>query len=126
MAHYVKVPKDFNNIKEKFMFNLTKRQVVCFAIGGLLGAPLYFLTKDHLGMETAVALMGLAAAPAIFCGVYCRNGIYLEQMFKFMLEFFKKPRKRYYKTVNMYECIENQLEYNRLKKLLKAAEEGKK
>ena len=32
MARYIQIPKDLNEIKEKFMFGLTKRQVVCFAI----------------------------------------------------------------------------------------------
>lgn len=32
MAHYVQIPKDLNDIKQKFMFGLTKRQVVSFGI----------------------------------------------------------------------------------------------
>lgn len=42
MAHYVQIPKDLNDIKQKFMFGLTKRQVVSFGIGGILGIPLFF------------------------------------------------------------------------------------
>ena len=43
MAHYVQIPKDLNDIKEKFIMGLTKRQVVCFAIGLALGAPVFFV-----------------------------------------------------------------------------------
>ena len=39
MAHYVQIPKDLNDIKQKFMFNLTKRQVVSFSIGFVAGVP---------------------------------------------------------------------------------------
>ena len=46
MAHYVQIPKDLNDIKQKFMFGLTKRQVVSFGIGGVLGIPLFFLTRS--------------------------------------------------------------------------------
>ena len=44
MAHYVQIPKDLNDIKQKFMFGLTKRQVVSFGIGGVMGIPLFFLS----------------------------------------------------------------------------------
>ena len=29
MAHYVPIPKDLNDIKEKFIMGFTKRQVIC-------------------------------------------------------------------------------------------------
>ena len=37
MAHYVKIPKDLNDIKEKFIMGFTKRQVICFGIGLVIG-----------------------------------------------------------------------------------------
>ncbi len=46
MAHYVQIPKDLNDIKEKFIMGLTKRQVVCFAIGLLV--RLYFSWREIL------------------------------------------------------------------------------
>lgn len=46
---YVPVPKDLTRIKSKFIFNLTKRQVVCFGLGALVGVPIFFLTKDAIG-----------------------------------------------------------------------------
>lgn len=122
MAHYVRVPKDLNDIKEKFMFNLTKRQVVCFGIGIALGFPVFFLTKNSLGLSGAIVAMGIVAAPAIICGLYKKNGIFFEQYFKYMAEFFRRPRKRYYRTANIFRCIENQIEYDRLKKKLSQAE----
>ena len=50
MAHYVPIPKDLNDIKEKFIMGFTKRQVICFGIGLVLGAPVYFLTRASIGM----------------------------------------------------------------------------
>ena len=38
---YVNVPKDLSKVKTKVMFNLTKRQLVCFGTGGLIGVPLF-------------------------------------------------------------------------------------
>ena len=69
MAHYVSIPKDLNDIKEKFIMGLTKRQVLCFGIGLVLGAPVFFLTRNALGMSGAIFAMGAVAAPAILCGL---------------------------------------------------------
>ncbi len=44
---YVPVPKDLNAVKTKVMFNLTKRQILCFGGGALIGVPLFFLLKGH-------------------------------------------------------------------------------
>ena len=40
---YVPVPKDLTKVKTKVMFNLTKRQLICFTGGALIGVPLFFL-----------------------------------------------------------------------------------
>lgn len=124
MAHYVQIPKDLNDIKQKFMFGLTKRQVVSFGIGGAMGIPLFFLTRGALGVSGAIFAMGVVAAPALICGLYKKNGIFFEQVVKNMFRYFKLPRKRTFRTVNLFESIERQLEYNRLKRLLHKIERG--
>ncbi|MBR3026138.1 MAG: PrgI family protein [Oscillospiraceae bacterium] len=122
MAHYVQVPKDLNEIKEKFILGFTKRQVICFGIGLVLGAPVYFLTRNTLGMSGAIFAMGAVAAPAILCGLYKKNGVFLEKKIRFMYEYFTRPRKRYYRSTNIFMCIERHIEYNRIKKKLEVAE----
>ena len=52
---YVPVPKDLTKVKSKFLFNLTKRQVVCFGLGALVGVPVFFLTKGIIGVSMAAA-----------------------------------------------------------------------
>ena len=122
MAHYVQIPKDLNDIKEKVIMGFTKRQVICFGIGLVVGTPIFFLTKNSLGMSGAVFAMGAAAAPAILCGLYKKNGVSLEKQVRYMFEYFKRPRKRYYRTTSIFECIENHIEYIRLKKALAQSE----
>ena len=53
---YVNVPKDLNKIKSKVLFNLTKRQLICFGVAALMGVPLFFLLKDSAG-TTAAAMV---------------------------------------------------------------------
>lgn len=122
MAHYVQIPKDLNDIKEKFIMGLTKRQVICFGIGLAAGAPAFFLTRSAMGMSGAIFAMGACAAPAILCGLYRKNGVFLEKQAKYMKEYFTRLRKRYYKTTNIFACIEKHIEYERIKKKLRDAE----
>lgn len=117
MAQYIKIPKDLDDIREKFMFGLTKRQVICFAIGFAVGIPVFFLTKSK-GIELAILLMGLSAAPAIICGIYKKNGMTFEKYIKYIFGFFKNPKIRTYISENIYTSIEKQIEINRLTKIL--------
>ena len=117
MAHYIKIPKDLDDIREKFLFNLTKRQCICFGIGFLIGLPVFFLTKNY-GIEIGIICMGIVASPAIICGIYTKNGLAFEKYVKAMISFLKRPKVRTYKSQNIYEQIEIQIEIDRLKKLL--------
>ena len=45
---YIPVPKDLTKVKSKVLFNLTKRQLVCFGGGALVGAVSY----THLTLPT--------------------------------------------------------------------------
>lgn len=124
MAHFVKVPKDLNDIKEKFLFGLTKRQVICFGIGLVLGAPVYYFVHKYYP-DMALYAMGVVASPAIVCGLYRKNGIFFEKRIKYMIEFFKSNKKRYYRSTNIYQDIMRHIEYYRLNKKLSEAEGGK-
>lgn len=124
MKNFVQVPKDLNDIKEKFMFGLTKRQVISFGIGFLIGVPMFFLTRGALGLSGGIFAMGACAAPAIICGIYRKNGMFFETVLKQMIKYFKSPRKRVYCSTNAYECIERAIEYENLKKALSQVEGG--
>lgn len=122
MAHYVSIPKDLNDIKEKFMMGFTKRQVICFSIGLAVGAPVFFLTRSTVGMSGAIFEMGACAAPAILCGLYRKNGVFLEKQVRYMRAYFTRPRKRYYQTHNIFAAIEREIEYTKIRKKLRDAE----
>ena len=61
---YVPVPKDLTKIKTKVMLNLTKRQLISFGSGALLGVPLFFLAKPHMSVSTAHGAVHAALFPA--------------------------------------------------------------
>lgn len=56
---YVPVPKDLTKVKTKVMFNLTKRQLICFTGGALIGVPLFFLLRKPTGNSVAAMCMML-------------------------------------------------------------------
>lgn len=42
MASYISVPRDLSKVKTKVFMNLTKRQILCFGAGALIGVPVSF------------------------------------------------------------------------------------
>ena len=121
-SHYIKIPRDLNDLKEKVMFGLTKRQLICLGAAAVIAIPLYYYTYKTMGTDEAVRVAGLAAAPAVFFGFYIKNGIPLEKMLKFFWEFMKKPKKMTYRSVNIFTAIDEYIEYQRLKKILKKSD----
>ena len=111
---YVPVPKDLTKVKSKFLFGLTKRQVVCFGIGALVGVPVFFLTKDALGTSIAAMLMIIIMLPFFLFAMFERHGQPLEVILKQFIETrFLRPRTRIYETDNFYAAIDRSV---RLKK----------
>lgn len=56
---YVSVPKDLTKVKNKVVFNLTKRQLICIGIGAAMGIPSYFLLRNVMGNSNAATVMVL-------------------------------------------------------------------
>jgi hypothetical protein len=106
---YVTVPKDVTKVKTKVLFNLTKRQLICFGGGLLIGVPLFFLTRNSLGNTMSTLLMIFSVVPAFLLAMYEKNGQHLEVILRNMIRsVFLRPKKRLYKTNNFYAVIERQ------------------
>lgn len=107
---YVQVPKDLTKVKTKVMFNLTKRQLVCFGGGGALGVGFYFLTKNALGTTMAATIMILLVLPFFMFAVYEKDGRPLEKVLMNVIRTkFLVPGIRPYKTENMYAVIQREI-----------------
>ena len=110
---YVPVPKDLTKVKTKFLFNLTKRQLVCFGGGALVGVPLFFLLKEPIGTSTAALIMVFVMLPFFLLAMFERNGQPLEKVARNMANvLFLRPKQRPYMTNNFYDCLarQNQLD----------------
>lgn len=106
---YVPVPKDLNAVKTKVMFNLTKRQILCFGGGALIGVPLFFLLKGHIGSSAAALCMMLVMLPFFLLAMYEKNGQPLEKLIRNIVQVcFLRPKQRPYRTNNFYDLLNRQ------------------
>ncbi len=106
---YVPVPKDLSRVKSKFLFNLTKRQLICFGGGALVGVPLFFLTRGALGNSVAALVMVLLMMPFFLLAMYEKNGQPCEKLVRNFLQVcFLRPKQRPYRTRNVYAYLERQ------------------
>ena len=106
---YVPVPKDLSKVKTKVAFNLTKRQIVCFAAALVLGLPLFFLLKDSAGTSLATLVMIVIMLPCFLMAMYEKHGQPLEVVVKNIIQTkFIRPKERPYQTENFYAVLEKQ------------------
>ena len=124
---YVPVPKDLTRVKSKFLFNLTKRQVVCFGLGALADLPVFFLTKGAIGVSMAAALMIVIMLPFFLFAMFERNGQPLEVLLKHYIQArFIRPRTRVFETENFYATLEQNTRNRReVRKILHGKEKRK-
>ena len=106
---YVPVPKDLTKVKTKVAFNLTKRQLVCFGCGALIGVPLFFLLRGPAGNSVAAMCMMLVMLPFFMLAMYEKHGQPLERIISNILKVAViRPKQRPYRTNNFYAVLERQ------------------
>lgn len=111
---YVAVPKDLTKVKSKFLFNLTKRQVICFSLGALIGVPTFFLTKNALGSSISSLLMIFIMLPFFLLAMYERHGQPLEVILQHVIDTrFIRPKQRIYQTENFYAVTDENVHAKR-------------
>jgi len=103
---YVPVPKDLSKVKTKVVFNLTKRQIICFSLAGVCGIPVYFLTKSAIGTDVAATLMIIVMLPFFFFAMYERDGFPAEKILLHIInQKFRRSGIRAYQSENLYERL---------------------
>ena len=106
---YVTIPKDLSRIKNKLVFNLTKRQLISFSLAGGIGIPFYLFSRSVIGGDVAAFLMIALMLPFMAFGVYEKDGQPLEKILYHMIRArFLLPRIRVYQTDNLYSALERQ------------------
>ena len=86
MASYISVPRDLSKVKTKVFMNLTKRQILCFGAGALIGVPVFFLLKSSGNLSLAALGMMAVMLPLFFLAMYEKDGQPLEVVAKHFYE----------------------------------------
>ena len=121
---YVPVPKDLTKIKTKVMFNLTKRQLICFSLAAVAGIPLFFLLKAHTSVSAAALMMVLSMLPFFMFALYEKNGQPLEVLLRHIIQArFLRPKQRLYRTDNFYAVLDRQTQLDKEVKAIVAGKE---
>lgn len=106
---YIPVTKDLSRIKTKVLFNLTKRQLICFGSGAALGIPIFFVLKSAMSSSTSTFIMILTMLPFFIFAIYEKNGQTLEKILRnVIITRFFRPKHRPYRTSNFYAVIARQ------------------
>ena len=127
-ASYISVPRDLTKVKSKVMFNLTKRQLICFSVAALIGVPSFFLIKQIASTSTAAIGMMVIMMPFFFLAMYEKNGQHLEVILGHLIEAtFIRPKQRPYQTDNYYEALIRQAKAEEeVDKIVRISEEREK
>ena len=98
---FVSVPKDLTKVKNKIIFNLTKRQLLCFGAAALIGVPIFFLVKATGNVSLAALSMMIVMLPLFFLAMYEKDGQPLEVVVEHFIQTkFVRPKVRPYQTDN--------------------------
>ena len=100
---YVSVPKDLSRVKNKILFGLTKRQLICFSIAAAIGVPVYIFTRGTIGNSAAALLMIALMLPLFFLAMYEKDGQPAEIVLRnYVRATFLWPRNRPYVTESVH------------------------
>jgi hypothetical protein len=108
----VKINKEVRNYTESIFFGLSLRQFIFSILACGIAVLLYFILKDHFGIETLSWVCILGATPFAAIGFLTYNGMTAE---KFLYAFIKSeyliPKHLTFKPVNFYyELLKDKIE----------------
>lgn len=110
----VKINKEIRNYTESMFFGLSLRQFIFSVLACGVAVVLYFLFRDHVGMETVSWMCILGAVPFAAIGFIKYNGMTAEQFaWAWIKSQILTPKKLTFVPRNMYydmlkDVIQNQ------------------
>ena len=127
MAAYIPVPRDLSRVKSKILFNLTKRQLLCFGTAAVIGLPSFFALKTVANTSVASRGMILIMLPLFLLAMYEKDGQPMEVIARHFIETkFIRPKIRPYKTDNYYEVLARAAEAEKeVEKIVSAVQKKK-
>ena len=94
--NYVKIPYNIERVKNKIIFGLTLRQIICFALAAIACIPFYLYARKLIGNELSMFFIITFSFIFFFFAFYEKNGLPFEKYLFYKLNFklIKKIRKK--------------------------------
>lgn len=122
----IKINKEIQNYTETIFFGLSMRQFIFSILACGVAVLLYFLLREHFGIETLSWICILGAVPFGILGFVNYNGMTAEQ---FIIAWIKSeilmPKVLYFRPENFYDEILKE-EYKKLEMEEKKSETVRK
>lgn len=100
----IKVNKEIRDYSEAIFFGLSMRQFIFSALACIVALLLYFLLRNHLGIETLSWICILGAIPFAALGFIKYNGMNAEEFFVAWIKSeILMPKVLYFKPTNYYD-----------------------
>lgn len=123
MAIEVRIPKEITEYKEKILFGLNIRQLLCFSAAIVLGTGSYYLISKYLGTEVASYVVIFEVLPIFALGFFKKDGFNFERYVALILR-HKLGRSRRNYVTELY--ITRLLEGSEVEKNAKPTKKKKK
>lgn len=108
----VKINREIRNYTESIFFGLSLRQFVFSILACLVAVILYFLLKNHFGIETLSWVCIIGAAPFAAIGFVTYNGMTAEKfIYAYIKSEFLIPKELTFRPTNFYyELLKEKIE----------------
>ncbi|MDR1150172.1 MAG: PrgI family protein [Clostridiales bacterium] len=94
----VKIPKEITEYREKIIFGMSIRQLICTLIAALISIITFFSIRKYIGSDLAGYLVLVEAMPVMGIGFLRVNGFSFEKYLAIILSHLLSNQKRYYKA----------------------------
>ena len=102
----VRIPKEITEYKEKIIFGLSIRQIICFSIAVAMALGTWFILRPILGDDITSDIIIVEVIPCVAIGFIKINGFNFEDYAKLFIRHKLGDNKFTYKTETELEYIE--------------------
>lgn len=110
MSIEVRIPKEITEYKEKIIFGLSIRKLLCVMVVAVVGGLAFYIGWIFFGEDTATYISAIVSIPIFAFGFIKPNGFAFEKYASMMFNHqFGYKRRRYSSVVEIVEKIEKKV-----------------
>ena len=98
MSIEVRIPKEITEYKEKIIFGLSIRQLLCFSVAIVIGITTYYFANKQFGQDAASYIVIAEVIPIFALGFFKKDGFNFEKYVVLVFRHFFGQGKRKYEV----------------------------